>query len=80
MSLKFYSIQDADKQLEAIQKRDDIIKMVYEIYKKKYPKYSNDDLVIMIAEKSGLGRSTIWEIIARTGGESVYDKRGLRFL
>jgi hypothetical protein len=80
MSLKFDSIEDADQSLSIIKKQDEIIKIVYEIYLKKYPKFNKEGIVKMIAEKSGKSRSTVWDTIMRSGGNSSYEKTGLKFL
>jgi hypothetical protein len=80
MSLKFDSIEDADQSLTVMKNQDELIKLIFEIYKNKYPKYNKDTICKMIAEKSGKSRSTIWELISRTGGDSVYEKKSIKFI
>ena len=82
MTLRITSIEDADKKLTVIKEQNGIIKLIFEIYVKKYPSLSKDGVCQLIAEKSGISRATVWRIIEKGDLEnkSVYEKGGIKSL
>jgi hypothetical protein len=70
-------LKKINEQLDAIKSRDEILRAALIIYTETRPGITKDAVVGEIAERAGLAKSTVWDIITM---RSVYEKKGITTL
>ena len=72
---------EAVQKLRDMNDRDNNIMRIFKVYRRRFPRYSKEAIVKEMSKESGLGKSTIWDLIKDDKKKkSKYESDGLTTL